>query len=153
MRFSRQRYQKGSVRKVPRSQGFAWEFRYYYTDEDGKRREKVQTFDSAAYETEFDVRKAMENQMSSLNEGTLRERMDETFGGLITKYLKEELPKLKLSTQGTNASMIRLHIEKQWKNHRIVDVDAYAVDEWLPSLALGQASKVRARNMMKRLFD
>jgi hypothetical protein len=86
------------MRKVARSQGFAWEFRYYYTDVDGKRREKVQTLDSSADETEFDVRKAMESQMSALNDGTLKGRMDATFGDLIARYLKEELPKLKLST-------------------------------------------------------
>lgn len=110
MKFKRQRYQKGSVRKVTRSQGFAWEFRFYYTDADGQRREKVQTLDSSDYATEFEVRKAMESQMSALNAGTLRERMDLTFGDLVTKYLNEELPKLKPSTQGTNASMAKLHI-------------------------------------------
>jgi DNA topoisomerase IA len=64
-------------------------------------REKVQTLDSSDYATEFEVRKAMESQMSALNAGTLRERMDLTFGDMVTKYLNEELPKLKLSTQGT----------------------------------------------------
>jgi integrase len=91
--------------------------------------------------------------MSALNAGTLRERMDLTFGDLVTKYLTEELPKLKPSTQGTNASLAKLHILPQWEDHRIADVDAYAVDEWLTALTFGQASKVRARNMMKRLFD
>jgi hypothetical protein len=44
MKVSRERYQHGSVRKVPRSQGFAWEFRFYQTI-DGARKLKVQTFD------------------------------------------------------------------------------------------------------------
>jgi hypothetical protein len=153
MRFTPKRYQKGSVRKVARSQGFAWEFRYYYTDIDGQRREKVQTLDSSAYETEFDVRKAMESQVSALNDGTLRGRMDATFGDLISRYLKDELPKLKLSTQSTNLSMANLHVPPQWEDHRISDIDSYSVDEWLTSLSFGQASKVRARNMVKRLFD
>jgi hypothetical protein len=102
LKFKRQRYQKGSVRKVPRSHGFAWEFRYYFTDADGNRREKVQTFESSAYASEFEVRKAMENQMSALNDDILKARMDATFGDLISKYLKEELPKLKPSTQCKN---------------------------------------------------
>jgi integrase len=153
MKFRRQRYQKGSVRKVPRSHGFAWEFRYRYTDDDGRRREKVQTFDSSAFGSEFELRKAMESQMSALNDGTLRARMDATFGDLISKYLKEELPKLKSSTQSTNTSMAKLHVQPRWGNNKISEVDAYSVDEWLTSLHFGQASKVRARNMMKRLFD
>ena len=52
MKVSRERYQHGSVRKVPRSQGFAWEFRFYLTAPDGKRKLKVQTFDSLKYPTE-----------------------------------------------------------------------------------------------------
>jgi integrase len=46
MKVRRERYQHGSVRKVPRSQGFAWEFRFYTTAPNGKRKLKVQTFDS-----------------------------------------------------------------------------------------------------------
>jgi hypothetical protein len=49
MRVNRERYQHGSVRKVPRSQGFAWKFKFYITAPDGKRKLKVQTFDSAKY--------------------------------------------------------------------------------------------------------
>jgi hypothetical protein len=52
MKVSREHYQHGNVRKVKRSQGFAWEFRYYSTALDGKRKLTVQTFDSAKYPTE-----------------------------------------------------------------------------------------------------
>lgn len=82
MRLSRQRHKKGSVRKVPRAHGFAWAFRYHYTDDDGKYREKVPTPGSAAYETEFDVREAMESQMSSLNERTLSGKIFEALVGV-----------------------------------------------------------------------
>ena len=121
MKFKRQRYQNGSVRKVPRSYGLAWEFRYHYTDANGKRREKIQTFESSRFETEFDIRKAMESQMSALNDGTLKARADATFGDLISKYLKEELPKLKPSTQSTNSSMAKLHLEPRWQEYKIAE--------------------------------
>jgi len=65
MKVSRERYQHGSARKVPRSQGFAWEFRFYITAQDGKRKLKVQTFDSLKYSTARDVRKAVEGQLSA----------------------------------------------------------------------------------------
>jgi Phage integrase, N-terminal SAM-like domain len=129
LNFKRQRYQKGRVRMVPRSHGFAWACRYRYTDHDGKRRERVQTFESSAYKTQFELRKAMESQMSALNDGTLGVRLDSTFGDLVSKYLKEEPPKLKPSTQSTNSSMAKLHVEPHWKDHKITAVDAYAVDE------------------------
>jgi hypothetical protein len=75
MRVNRKRYQHGSVRKVPRAQGFAWEFRFYITAPDGKRKLKVQTFDSAKYPTTRDVRKTVEGQLSALNAGTLGARL------------------------------------------------------------------------------
>ena len=80
MKISRDRYQHGSVRKAPRSQGFAWEFRFYSTAPDGKRKLKVQTFDSLKYPTERDVRKAVEGQLSALNAGTLGGKLAATLG-------------------------------------------------------------------------
>jgi len=80
MKVSRERYQHGSVRKVPRSQGFAWEFRFYLTAPDGKRKLKVQTLDSLKYPTERDVRKAVEGQLSALNAGTLGGKLAATLG-------------------------------------------------------------------------
>jgi hypothetical protein len=65
MRINRERYQHGSVRKVPRAQGFAWEFRYYDTTKDGSRKLRVQTFDSVKFPTERDVRKAVEGPLES----------------------------------------------------------------------------------------
>lgn len=60
MEFKRQRYQAGSIRKVGRAKGFAWEFRFRYTDAEGTRRMKVQTFDGKTYKTEAALRKALE---------------------------------------------------------------------------------------------
>ena len=97
MEFKRQRYQAGSVRKVPRAHGFAWEFRYYFTDSEGKRREKVQTFDSALHRTERDVRKAVQGQLAALNANTLAGRADDTVGKVIDRYLLEVFPQLRHS--------------------------------------------------------
>ena len=54
------RYQHGSVRKVKRAQGFAWEFRYYVM-EGSVRKPKVQTFDPAIYKTEKALRQHLES--------------------------------------------------------------------------------------------
>ena len=87
MKVSRERYQHGSVRKVPRSQGFAWEFRFYITAPDGKRKLKVQTFDSVRHPTERHVRKAVEGQLSALNAGTLGGKVGATLGTIIDRYI------------------------------------------------------------------
>src|SRR5580658_9273535 len=153
MKVSRERYQHGSVRKVPRSQGFAWEFRFYLTAPDGKRKLKVQTFDSLKYPTERDVRKAVEGQLSALNAGTLGGKLAATLGTIIERYMSEDFLTLRHSTQTTNKSLINLHIKPRWEHVRLADVTAMAVKQWLDKLPFGPASKARARNMVSKLLD
>jgi integrase len=153
MRVNRDRYQHGSVRKVPRSHGFAWEFRFYITAPDGNRKLKVQTFDAAKYPTERDVRNAVAPQLSALNAGTLGGKVAATFGTIIGRYMRDELPSLRHSTQTTNRSLIDLHIKPKWQDVRLPDVTAMAVKQWLDTLPFGPSSKARARNTMSRLLD
>jgi integrase len=153
MRLHRQRCQTGSVRKVPRAHGFAWEFHHYYTDPDGLRKLKVQTFDSTIYKSEREVRKSVEAQLASLNANTLAGRAGVTFSQVIDRYLTEGLPRLKHSTQMANRSLIELHVRPKWGEHRPVDIEASEVKQWLDSLSVGAASKARARNTISRLLD
>jgi integrase len=153
MKIKRQRYQTGSVRKVPRSHGFAWEFRYYSTDPDGVRRAKVQTFDSVKYTTERDVRLAVQGQLAALNADTLAGKVNVTFGMIIDRYLKEELPTLRHSTQTTNKSLLELHIRPKWGEYRLPEIRALEVKKWLDTLPFGAASKVRTRNTISKLLD
>lgn len=152
LKVSRERYQHGSIRKVPRAHGFAWEFRFYITD-NGKRKLKVQTFDSLKYPTERDVRKAVEAQLSSLNAGTLAAKVSATLGTIIDRYMKEDFLSLRHSTQTTNRSLIDLHIRPRWEVVKLADVSAIAVKTWLDKLPLGAASKARARNLISKLLD
>ena len=115
MKVSRERYQHGSVRKVPRSQGFVWDFRFYITAPDGKRKLKVQAFDSVRHPTECHVRKAVEGQLSALNAGTLGGKVGATLGTIIDRYMAEDFLTLRHSTQTTNKSLIDLHIRPKWE--------------------------------------
>jgi integrase len=152
MKVNRDRYQHGSVRKVQRSQGFAWEFRFYQTL-DGARKLKVQTFDSSTYPTERDVRKAVEGQLSALNAGTLGGKVAATLGTIIDRYMVEDFTTLRHSTQTTNKSLIDLHIKPKWQDVRLADVTAMEVKKWLDKLPFGAASKARTRNMVSKLLD
>jgi hypothetical protein len=49
MKVNREWHRHGSARKVLRSQGLAWKFRIYITSPDGKRKLKVQPFNSVKY--------------------------------------------------------------------------------------------------------
>jgi integrase len=143
----------GNISKVQRSYGFAWVFRFYATDEKGKRRRVVQTFDSVKYPTERDVRLAVQGQLAALNADTLAGKVNVTFGMVLDRYLDEELPKLRHSTQTTNKSLIELHIRPKWGEYRLTDIKAMEVKRWLDSLPFGAASMVRARNTISRLLD
>ena len=149
------RYQHGHVRRVPRAGGlFAWEYMYRQTDPDGVRRQKMQTFSSDEYPTEASVWKAVEGQLGSMNANTLVGKISFTFGQLIEKYLKEELPTLAWSTQQTNRSLIELHIRPKWGDTRLADMKPLAVKNWLErEVPFGPASKARARNIISRLLD
>jgi hypothetical protein len=85
---------------------------FYIKAPDSKRKLKVQTFDSVKYPTERDVRKAVEGQMSSLNAGTLGGKVAATLGDVIDRYMKEEFPSLRHSTQATVKSLIDLQVQE-----------------------------------------
>jgi integrase len=152
MKHTRSRHQNGSVRKVPRANGFAWEYRYY-TSEAGKRVLKTQTFDSVKYPTENSVREVIAPHLKEINTGTYEERRNATMSVIIDRYFKEEFPDLSHSTQSTNKSLIDLWIRPKWGDVRPADVDALSVDHWLKKeLKFGAASKARARNMISVLL-
>ena len=116
MEVSRERHQHGSVPKLPRSQGFAWGFRFYITAPGGKRKLKVQTFDSLKYPAERDVRKAVEGQLSALNAGTLGGKLAATLGTIIDRYMAEDFLTLRHSTQTTNKNLIDLHVRPRFSD-------------------------------------
>jgi integrase len=154
MKVARERYQHGHVRKVTRSGGgWAWEYFYRETGPDGKRRQRVQTFSGDEFPTEAAVWKAIEGQLASLNANTLAGKVAYTFGQLIDRYLKEELPTLAWSTQCTNRSLLETHIRPRWGDTRLTDVKALAVKQWIDKLPFGASSKARSRNIISRLLD
>lgn len=89
MKVSRERYPHVSIGEVSRSQGFAWEFHFYITAPDGKRKLKVQTFDLLKYPAERDVRKAVKGQLSALNAGTLGCKLAATLGTINDRYMAD----------------------------------------------------------------
>ena len=106
MKVRRDKYQQGSVRRVKRANGFAWEFRYY-VEQDGKRLPRSQYFDGKIYKTEKAVRQRVEAQLLKLNEGTEYARAnDVTFNALLDRYIAEEMP-ARHATKGSYTSIIK----------------------------------------------
>ena len=57
-----------------------------------------------------------------------------TFGGLLDRYVTEELPYLRHSTGESYASYIKNHVKPKWGDHPIAEVKPYAVEQWLRPL-------------------
>ena len=78
------------------------------------RKLRVQTLSGAQCPTERDVRNALAPMIAQLNSETSAGQLTATMGTALDKYLNQELPKLKISTQCTNKSLIELHIRSRW---------------------------------------
>jgi integrase len=146
------RYQHGSVRKVKRAQGFAWEFRYYVM-EGSKRKPKVQTFDSAIYKTEKALRQHLESFVVKLNEKTeYAQSAGVTFGALLDRYIAEEMPQRK-ATKGGYLSIINSKLRPQWGSLLLSEIRPAQVHTWLQDLDLAPVTKGHIKSLMHKLFD
>jgi integrase len=151
-RFAHERYQHGSIRRVKRAKGFAWEFRYYVRDR-GKRILKALTFDGAVYKTEKALRQHLQSFVLKLNENTEYARAAEvTFNALLDRYIQEEMPERR-STQGSYRSIIKNHLRPQWGRRVISEIKPAELHTWLQLLPLAPITKGHLRNLMHRLFD
>jgi integrase len=152
MKISRERFQYGSVRKVKRARGFAWEFRYSIV-ENGKRRLKSQYFDGTIYKTEKSVRQKVEAQLLKLNEGTEYARAnDVTFNALLERYIAEEMP-ARHATRGSYTSIINKRLRPHWANRIVSEIRPAELHAWFQSLDLSPVSKGHLRSLMHKLFD
>jgi len=152
MKIRRDKYQRGSIRKVKRAHGFAWEFRYY-VEEDGKRVGKSQYFDSAVYPTEKAVRRKVESQLLRLNERTAYARAgDVTFDALLDRYTAEEMP-ARHSTRGSYTSIINRRLRPKWGARLIAEIRPAEIHAWFQELALAPITKGHLRSLLHKLFD
>ena len=152
VKITRNRYQQGSIRKVPRAKGFAWEYRYYVTS-GGKRKLKMQTFNGKLYGTEADVRRAVGATVPRLNDATpYTPPVAVTFGALLDRYIAEELPPRK-STRDSYKSIIKNHLRPRWENMVLSDIKPALIHSWFQSLKLQPVSKGHVRSLMRLLFD
>jgi hypothetical protein len=111
----RKRYQQGSICKVRRAKGFAWEFRYCILT-NGKRILKIQIFDCKMYRTEAEARRVVNAQLPQLNDGIVHdEPVAVMFGALLDRYIAEEIPPRK-STRDCYMSLISNHLRPRWEN-------------------------------------
>jgi integrase len=152
VRAKRPRYQQGSIRKVARAKGHAWEVRFSEW-RNGKRYQRTLTFDPAEYPTEKDVRTALEQTVSQFNAGSGAAKADAKFMDVCTLYRREHLPTLEHSTREHNAYLMDDYIEAHFGHMPIREVKPLEIDRWLKSLKLAATTKASIRSIMSVCFN
>jgi integrase len=152
MKTSRTRYQKGSIAKVTRADGFVWKVRFNGT-KDGKRWQKCLTYNGDKYPTEAAVRKAIEHPVRMQNIEGQRSKVDAHFLAIIKLYKAKHLPALEPSTQQTNSYLLDKYIEPRFGLELIRDVKAVSVVDWFDGLELAPTTKASIRSVISVCFD
>jgi len=150
--FTRSRYQFGwlELRKRKRRPS-VWLWRYRSTDSGGNRdKDAVIIGDVEQYPTKALAWKAAEGLRLSVNSENPRTQV--TFGALIDRYLREQVPQRHV-TASKYRSWITHHIQPQWGDFPIAKVKPVLVEEWISKLDLAPKSKGHVRSIMHILFQ
>jgi integrase len=153
LKTKRARYQQGSIKKVPRATGFAWEVRFSSTV-NGKRTRKTLIFEADKYPTEAFVRNAIQTQVALANSQNERSKVAAKFGAIAELYRREHLPTLRNSTRQKNAYLLRDFIEPKWADEPLQNVTPLRVVGWLGELReLAATTKAGIRSVMSQCFE
>ena len=154
----RSRFQRGSLRKVKRSTGQVWVFRFVRTrPEDGKRVEgKVEVGPVRLLPSEGAAWKEVErlHLHEQINQLTVTTRM--TFGDLARFYADHELEnsssELASTTKATYRLVLKRHILPRWKSANANNMKPLEIEQWLQSLELENPTKDKLRRVMSLVF-
>jgi integrase len=153
MQFTRDRYQHGSLRRVPRAKGpDVWEFRFSIY-ENGVRKQRQITLSTKKYATEAAVRRKVEALLLKLNADNSPASLEEpTLGAVIDVYLRDEMPERPKSRQNYRLLLER-HIRPSWGGKVLSDVQPYSVEIWLREMPYSPETKRHIKSMVYRLFE
>ena len=151
MRFTRARYQQGSLTREERKVGpDVWIFRWREQTPEGRVKRKVVVGTIEQYRSKAAARKAAEALRANINKETW---MPSTVEQLVTHYTERELPSKAHTTRAVYGSYIRTWVVPHWGVRSVSDVKTVAVEEWLKGLPLANGSKAKVRNVMHALFN
>jgi len=138
--FTRARYQFGWLELRKRKKGpSVWLWRYRSTDSDGRRdKGAVVIGDVEQYPTKALAWKAGEGLRLTVNRNNPGAHV--TFGALIDKYMREQLPE-RYGTASKYCSWLTHHIKHQWGDYPIAKIKPVLVEEWIGKLDLAPKSK------------
>lgn len=153
MKFTRDRYQHGSLRRVPRAKGpDVWEFRYS-TYENGVRKQRQLTLSSKKYPSEAAVKRKVEGMLLKLNSAISASALQEpSLEAVIEIFTREEMPERVKSQQNYRLLMDR-HIQPKWGSSPLSKIRPFEVETWLKELDYSPETKRHIKSMLYRLFE
>ncbi|MFP5228730.1 MAG: tyrosine-type recombinase/integrase [Acidobacteriota bacterium] len=153
MKFTRDRYQHGSLRRVQRAKGpDVWEFRYS-TYENCVRKQRQLTLSSKKYPSEAAVKRKVEGLLLKLNSGTSSTTLQEpTLEAVMEIFTREEMPERVKSQQNYRLLMDR-HIQPKWGSLSLSRIRPFEVEAWLKELNYSPETKRHIKSMLYRLFE
>jgi integrase len=151
VKFTRQRYQAGSLTREKRKAGPAvWIFRWRENTPDGRVNRKVVVGTVEEFPTKTAARKAAEPLRTSAIADN--PAVPVTVNQLVKHYTDNELPTKAHSTLRTVETSLKVWVAPKWGEHRLSDVRTVAVESWLHGLSLANATKAKVRNVMHGIF-
>ena len=168
MKFTRERFQNGSLRRVPRKTGpDVWEFRFRDHSKPGLPMRQM-TLSTVEYPTETAARRALQEQLLSINgvDAYIAQRSP-TFGTVLDKFIADERlteikacqpgeivdDGLKYSTTTGYLSLIKLHLRPAWGMVQLTDIKPLAVQEWLKQKNLSRKTKQNIKAVFHRMIE
>jgi integrase len=169
LKFTRSRYQKGSLRKVSRKSGAdVWEYRYRNHAEPGSPLRQI-TLSALEYPTEAKALVRLQEDVLRINGSqAYRAQSKVTLGLVIDRFMKEERIEdivkqqpgettitdgFSYSTAASYRSFLKKHIRPRWSDTSLAAVKALEVTEWLKSLPLSPKSRGQVKAFLHLLFE
>ncbi|QNI37487.1 tyrosine-type recombinase/integrase [Edaphobacter albus] len=142
------RYQAGTIEKIKTSLGPCWYIRF--TETNGKRpRFRIGLL--SEYSTEAKASRAAQLLRDQFNGPGIEKKAARTFGDVIDRYEKEEMPK-RYSTRRGYSQIHRNHIRPKWGPTPLEQLDAMEVRKWLLELDLAPKTKGNILGQMRSMF-
>jgi hypothetical protein len=156
---TRQSFQHGSLTIETRNSGKGvWIFRWRESGPDGKRiQRKAIVGTKQEYPTKAKAEKAAASlRLDITKEQPQRVKQAVTVAQLVDHYIDKELdekhPSKSYSTRECYRTYLEQRIGPRWGTYRLGDVRTVAVEDWLGSLNLSNASKAKVRNIFHALY-
>jgi len=149
VKFTRQRYQLGSLFKEKRRAGpSVWVFRWREDTPQGRANRKVVLGSVEQLPTKSAALKAAEPlRKNAIAENTA---VPVTVRQLVKHYTDNELPSKAHSTQRTVGTSLNVWVVPQWGDYRLSDVRTVEVESWLRGLSLANATKPKSETSCTR---